>query len=256
MEKKQNLILKKIRHKPILLEKIFPYTINRPFIFPFLINSDSGLKKGIQNSYKSLKKKNNFSEEMNKVFHQFKIYRIIQEKNLFEYLYNFNKTISFIYENKKKSDGNFFRSYFYHILDDFVFNIQYLPIGKSLDNFIVDYFQSQKKFCLYFYDKIFSNFNYLKEIQNVPNLEIDLIFFMDGHENLEDYNFIQNLNIKNIYLVLSNNSRFSQKRFYRFIENITFLLSKNTTKNIYFYSTFKKHKISKLLDYLIDKKSN
>lgn len=111
MEKKHNLILCKIRHKPILLENIFPYTTNRPLIFPFLINNDSELKKGIQNSYKSLKKKNSYSEELNRIFQQFKIYRIIAEKNLLEYLFDLDKTISYVFKYSNKR-SLFFQNYF------------------------------------------------------------------------------------------------------------------------------------------------
>ena len=37
-------ILNKIKHKPNLLFKIFPFVTNRPFILPYLIESDPLLK--------------------------------------------------------------------------------------------------------------------------------------------------------------------------------------------------------------------
>ena len=101
-------------------------------------------------------------------------------------------------------------------MDDFIYNTQYLPNGESLDNLIVDYFQSRKKFCLYIYDDTILNNNYLERVKKVPNLEIDLIRLVD-EGSIISKEIIPNLNITNIYLVFINNS------FYQFIESINIL---------------------------------
>ena len=71
--KKQNYIsiLNRIKHKGLLLENVFPFGINRPFILPYLLNNDYILKLSMKESYKSLKTVNNFSDEINKYFYKF-----------------------------------------------------------------------------------------------------------------------------------------------------------------------------------------
>ena len=75
------LILNKINHKPLLIEKIFPYTINRPLIFQILLKNDISLKESLKIAFKSLKKNNNFDNETNEEFYRFIDYRLIFEKN-------------------------------------------------------------------------------------------------------------------------------------------------------------------------------
>ena len=44
----RSLIFNKIKHKPLLLFRIFPYTIKRPFILIYLIEKDFALKNSLK----------------------------------------------------------------------------------------------------------------------------------------------------------------------------------------------------------------
>ena len=104
------LILHKIKHKPLLIEKIFPYTIDRPLIFLILLKRDLSLKESLKFAFKSLKKNNNCDDEVNKTFERFISYRLIFEKNLYEkYLINL---YSILYSLRYHSHSNFFKEYF------------------------------------------------------------------------------------------------------------------------------------------------
>ena len=109
------LIFHKLIHKPLLIEKIFPYSINRPLIFLILLKHDLSLKEYLKFAFKSLKKNNNFDDEVNKTFERFISYRLIFEKNLYEkYLINL---YSILYSLMLHNHSNFFKEYFFEILD-------------------------------------------------------------------------------------------------------------------------------------------
>ena len=54
-------ILNKIKHKPTILKFIFPFSDERPFIFPYIVNKDQTLKKNLKSAFISLRKDNNLS---------------------------------------------------------------------------------------------------------------------------------------------------------------------------------------------------
>ena len=80
---KTTLILNKIKHKPLLLKNIFPFTDERPCIFPYLIDKDKLLKKGLKKSFVSLKKDNNISE-INIIIFKYITYRLLFETKYYE----------------------------------------------------------------------------------------------------------------------------------------------------------------------------
>ena len=169
------LILNKIKHKPLLIEKIFPYTTNRPLIFQILLKSDLSLKESLKNTYKSLKKHNNLGIKTNDIFYKFKSYRILFEKNLFEkYLINLEYILDYL---RNCSYQIFLDSYFFYILSE---NIKEEINNKALYNFISDYFQYHKKLCLYIFPNGKSNLDFFKTckiLDEVKNKYINLIFF-------------------------------------------------------------------------------
>ena len=80
---KTHLILNKINHKPILLINIFPFLDERPYIFPYLIDKDKLLKKGLKKSFVSLKKDNNIYE-INIIIYKYITYRLLYETKYYE----------------------------------------------------------------------------------------------------------------------------------------------------------------------------
>ena len=61
------LLFNKIKHKPLLFEKIFTYIRNRPFIFPYLIDNDLSLKNNLKEVMQPINKNNNLSNNLNDI---------------------------------------------------------------------------------------------------------------------------------------------------------------------------------------------
>ena len=59
------LILNKIKHKPLLFDQIFTLVGIRPYIFPYLIDSDSIFKKHLKNTIEPMNKKNDLMKNIN-----------------------------------------------------------------------------------------------------------------------------------------------------------------------------------------------
>ena len=55
----------KIRHKSIIIEKIYSFVRNRPYIINDLISNSDLLKNSWNNTFKNVKKKNDISNELN-----------------------------------------------------------------------------------------------------------------------------------------------------------------------------------------------
>ena len=232
------LILNKINHKPLLIEKIFPYTINRPLIFQILLKSDISLKESLKIAFKSLKKNNNFDNETNEEFYRFIDYRLIFEKNLYEeYLINIDYTLKSL---KNLSYYSFFMRYFNKIINDNLNPKYEINNNKAFNNFVLDYFQYHKKFCLYIFYDIKSNFELLKKFEYLEP-DIDLIFFIYDcfsgiDDNIKSELIKQNLKVKNIYFAFVEEKNFEDKNIFKqlkeYIDIINNLKNKNDIKKI------------------------
>ena len=89
-------ILKKIKHKPILLESIFSFSEKRPYIIIDFISKDKKLKSSMKETFLNARRDNNLSSELNQNIEKYIIYRKIYEnfpkiiqniKNNFKHLY-------------------------------------------------------------------------------------------------------------------------------------------------------------------------
>ena len=234
------LILHKINHKPLLIEKIFPYTINRPLIFQILLKEDLSLKKSLKIAFKTLKKTNDLNGETNETFYRFISYRLIFEKNLYEeYLINLDYILNTF---KNSFYFNFFQRYFFKVIGNNM-DIKYKIIkDEALNNFILDYSQYHKKFCLYIYLDIKQNLELLKKLKlKYIEYDIDLIFFIDDKllgidDNIKSELINQNFKVKNIYFAFvegnksENEINFQQIKEY--IDIINKMKNKNNIKNI------------------------
>ena len=213
-------ILNKIKHKPILLQSIFPFTEERPFIFPYILRKDKYIKKDLKKAFSSLQKNNNISE-MNIIIYKFVTYRLLSETKITDYYYfylNWNtredwnfQDLNFLFESNK-IDGDGYNKkdslidYYNEILignfykEDKDKNIhiqkttieQYFPKGKKLKKFIEGYF-STKDILFIPYD---DNFTYLiKQIFDFlieSKAHITEIIF---HKKYYEYNHRKYLNI-------------------------------------------------------------
>ena len=95
-------ILQKINHKPLILEKIFSFSENRPYILITLISRSSVLKENLKNIFNNVKLNNNLSSELNDNITKYITYRKYIEK-IVDVINEFNNQ-----NTKKTLDDNFF----------------------------------------------------------------------------------------------------------------------------------------------------
>ena len=175
---KRILILNKIKHKPIIIEKIFPYALNGSFIFLNLLNNDYILKSSLKNSYKSLKKSNNLSKEINDIYYKFISCRLLYDTNFSEYI-NIDFITKYIKENKLYNYTLF--SFYFHLFN-YIFEKKNIDkkflINHTISNkFIIDYLQYHKKIVLFIYIYNKEDINFINAFKNIKDIEIDLIIF-------------------------------------------------------------------------------
>ena len=72
-----NCILRKIKHKPIIVECLFSFIKDKPYKFLNLIEKDSILKESLNSTFNFSLKGNNFSKELNNNIRLIKIYERI-----------------------------------------------------------------------------------------------------------------------------------------------------------------------------------
>ena len=197
---KRILILNKIKHKPIIIEKIFPYAIDRSFIFLNLINNDYILKSCLKNSYRSLKKNNNLSKEINDIYYKFIFCRLLYDTNFKEYI-NIDFITKYIKENKLYNISllNFYSHFFDYIFVKKNINKKFLIHHNISTKFIIDYLQYHKKIVLFIYIYREEDINFINIFKNIKDIEINLIIFW----NKWIYN-------KNILYEINNNFKINK----------------------------------------------
>ena len=267
-------ILNKIKHKPNLLFKIFPFVTNRPFILPYLIESDPLLKNSLKKTLNNMKSKN-FSSELIDKIHQFMVYNLLQgiTKDYFaKYIIN-----SYFYEFECQKDYESFsflknkKDYIIECLEEKPIppniNIDYKIIKKHIpkrlifNNFMNDYFSNE---IILFYIPLMTSFtsclnediNYIKNLnKNVGDKKlINLICiipvnFSIYYENMIKMNYEY---INKLYFVYNDdtfNNIFDKVNFY-----LNLIEHKENIKYIYFnneFSTEKKADNKYFEDYII-----
>ena len=77
---KNNCILMKIKYKPIILESIYSFSRNRPYILIDLISNDKTLKSSLKKIFNNTKRKNELSLEFNDNINIYISYRKIKDR--------------------------------------------------------------------------------------------------------------------------------------------------------------------------------
>lgn len=196
-------ILNKVKHKPILLKIIFPFTDERPFIFPYIINKDQILKKQLKSVFGSLRKDNNLSK-MNTIIYKFVSYRLLSETIIIDFYISWNKKwsiedIDLLFEcdkiNNKKFSlidyyneiliGNFYKikkDKNIHIKESIIEN--YFPKEQKLEKFIKDYFSIKDILFIPYDDNYYSLMNEIFDyiIETKPHIT-KIIFHKDYCKN-------------------------------------------------------------------------
>ena len=75
-----NCLLRKIRHKPIIMSSIYSFVQNRPYILYHLISKDLLLKSSLKAIFANAQKDNDFSKELNENINHYKLYRELKDK--------------------------------------------------------------------------------------------------------------------------------------------------------------------------------
>ena len=193
------LVLNKIKHKPLLFDKIFTFVGIRPYIFPYLIDSDSILKKNLKNTIEPINKKNDLMKNVNDNIIKFISFRLLYETNintgeiddisLKNYLFN---NISY-----EPSMINFFSEKIIRTfkannipkninISKFIIN-QYLPSGEILINYLKDYLTNKNELVLFYLPLMYGK----KEKDEIYN------FTWTKEEMYSDSYFLNNLNKEN-----------------------------------------------------------
>ena len=83
-EKEENnnnpCLLNKINHKPIIMETIYSFSQNRPYMLFHLISNDIQLKSSLKNIFDNAKKVNTLSKELNHNIENYIIFRKLKER--------------------------------------------------------------------------------------------------------------------------------------------------------------------------------
>ena len=252
------LILNKIVHKQIIIEKIFPYALDRPFIFPYLINNDIILKSKLKNSFKSLKKKNSLSKEVNDIYYKFIFCRLLYETNFNKYITDIDYTTKYINNNKiyNKTIITFYFYFFKNIFEEENNNKKFFN-KIILDKFIIDYLKYHKKIVLfiqtYNYEK---DINFINTFKNIKDVDTNLIIFY-GYNIYSSYKCLINLLCE-----INNNFKINKVEFsiisnyinVQYFYNLLFYINNDNIKEIIFHESFsqKNNDFLESLSYVIN----
>ena len=139
----KNLIFNKIKHKPLLLFRLFPYIIKRPFILIYLIEKDFALKNGLKKTINRIKTKNFQTESIDDIY-KLVIYKLMKEIDMGKYMINYilyQGSYSFT-DNYEKYIIRYFKQKKQIPQDlNIPYNLieKYIPSGEELKNFVEDY---------------------------------------------------------------------------------------------------------------------
>lgn len=269
--------LNKIKSKHLLIEKIFPFTYTRPLIFLDLINNDLTLENSMKNTYKSLKKNNNFSSKINQIFYKFIDLRKKYKENFTEkYLDDFEYIKS---QLKYFPGGANIYKFYRHIFND-ILNNNFSE--KELNNFIIDYIQLYKNKKLFFFlisnynNETYDNIDFLAKLTPniIENYEINIICYFTSDSLVIPIELPENLKINSIYFISNfcNSKNFltlmkyyisSISKFNFGIKKIifdefftTYNLIDNTTYLEFFVHNYKNYSYNLDIDEIIIKKEN
>ena len=242
-------ILNKIRHKPLIFESIFSFTLNRPYILLDFIEKDKLLKKGMKKFFVKTKlHKNELSSELN-----FNLNIYMKLKNYYEIIKGFNLNvdknknvdeIKNIEEKMNKYENKAF-SNIGKIMNLFKDTNEYEEDYILIKDLLFDYITNKEKFILYItkYNLDYKYLNYIRKINIKQKIELICIIDRFSHQILENnktfyidifYPYIISLN----FILIPDNYRDDKFRFYNIPMNqlfnciLNYFVSIKKTENI------------------------
>ena len=233
------LVLNRIKYKPIIIEGIFPYLLNRPCILDSLISKDDILKKKLNQIFSNIKKKSNkLGEEFCKNLEYYSLLRDMKNK-LNEYLGQIkNKPLTY---NFLKNELNYsilkyllfkLTLYNYSIINGFFDNIYILEgIVKeyylSLEKVNITYSGDKKNYIDIKYLEYLDEVNRHSKEKNKINQKIKLILIIDENKYYYTCNkIIKYPNINEIEFIFDNENASKENLliyFNRYLSNIEHL---------------------------------
>jgi len=252
-------ILNKVIHKPLLIENIFTFIRNRPFIFSELIENDKIIKDKLNLIFSSTKKANTLNEICNKNINILLFYKIFKER-----LFNEINYINFDYfedYTEKHSNCNpsfikFYSNYiFQQITEENEQNKKKLTLPSCYETNDILYQLYQKKFpkinLVYlpkknkinqFIDDIYDDGLYIEDVINNPNYnqEINILFcIIDDNEFYNRINPINdNIVINKLYFIYIKSNKNKDLNIYHSIKSYLKKINHNNVREIIFGKGF------------------
>ena len=242
-------ILNKINHKPLLLNNIFSFVSQRPYIFPCILDQDFLLKKKLKTSI-GLIKKNNSLENKEMIF-KFISYKLLYNINLDENL------ISTINNKKNYSMFHYYNKYIIESSKNLeIPNTIKLPkkiIEKNMpsesefSSFTKDYFSQIKELSLFYFPKNEkNNINYdIEYLYNLNLMEnktqkINLICLISNQNYNSDSMIITYKYINKIIFIIEESYKYEKDLFNKVNNFLKGIKNKNNIKQIIFDKSFSK----------------
>lgn len=269
MDKKNEYIsiLNKIKFKPILMDKIFPFTLSRPKILESIISKDNILRRKMNSIFSGVKK---YSNTLGKDFcRNLKIYSNLRQINVEEritYWLNQIKQKNFTYKFLKQELNFSFIDYILkNLKTDFKYKMNIID-DSTFNNLILDYFCSLKNITLTFLPNKFRYHNYMdsKCLEYIDYIKknskekykikqsIKIIFLIDEFKFYQEKKLLHCPNIKEIEFIFNEqnqqiydftncfNSYLSKIKYLENINSITFrcvfqenYMNQNKSKELY-----------------------
>ena len=217
MKSSKNInILNKINNKPIIIEKIFAFSLNRPLILYYLVSEDNHLKNKLNNLFSDVKKdKNDLGEEFCQNLTTYSYYKdiinilsdLLKEKN--------NKTLTYAYI-KNELNYSFINNLNTSLLklrrikeikkyikDDILLKI-FIEYYTTLENFTLVYLPSPYMESDYF--KLIEDINKNSNEKNKMKQKIKLLLIFDENcfYNSKKYKLLNYPNIYEIEIFFGN----------------------------------------------------
>ena len=263
------LILNRIKHKPILLDNIFSLVSRRPYIFPYLIDSDPILKKHLKNTIEPMNKKNNLMKNVNNNICKYISFRLLFETNintgevdvisLKNNLINNNSQPSMINFFLKKLISTFKASKIpknINIDKSIIYN--YLPSGEILINFLKDYLENKKEIILFYLplmnakkekdeisnlvwtkEEMYSDSCFLNKLSEKNNSKISLMCLLNDKEYYNNPMMITYEKINKIFFYLNYNNCINYKNLFQNIyKYIIGIKHRQNLEEIFFSNSF------------------
>jgi len=216
MNQKRINILNKIKNKPIIIERIFSYTLNRPYILYHLISNDNHLKDKLNNTFTDVNKtKNNLGEEFCQNLTIYsnikdiinKIEELLKEKENKPFTYTYIKNnleysyMNFLYTSLMKSKK--MKKIKKLVNEEMIKKIfiEIYSVLKDVDLIYLPYPYMENE-----YIKLIEDMNKFTKEQNKKKQKIKLLLIFDENcfYNSEKYNLLNNSNIYEIEIIFGN----------------------------------------------------